>query len=169
MVNLSDDQKKSHHSKLVTPPNVLKKKAGHGGFDPAVLTKAQTTLEENTVDFKPIAVEFLALLGDALAKAKEGTENRDESVDAIIYPAMQLRAQGAMFHYPLITQIADILVNFLETVTAIDKDVRDIVNAHKVSINVVLANQMKGDGGKVGKGLCDELVEACARYKMKKA
>lgn len=158
------DQKKFRNAELLTPPNRLKEKVGSGGIDEAVLVKAQELLENNTVDFRPIALMLVDVLHETIADAKSGALKGEDAINAMLYPAMQMKAQGAMFHYPLISEICNILVNFLETVPDIDKDVIDIVVHHKFAINAVLGSQIKGDGGKLGRELRDALVDACARY-----
>lgn len=158
------DQKKRRKAQLVTPPNLLKQKAGSGGFDPATLAKAQSALEDNKVDFKPIAVTLVNLLSERVENVKAGALKDEAAIEALLFPVMQLRAQGSMFRYPLITEISDILINFLEAVSDTDNDALDIVTAHKASLNVVLSNQMTGESGALGKSLCSELREACNRY-----
>jgi len=158
------DQKKVRNAELLIPPNQLKAKIGSGGIDETVLVKAQELLESNTIDFKPIALMLVDLLHESISDAKAGTVTGEKAVEGMLYPAMQLKAQGGMFHYPLISEIANILVNFLETVVFVDKDMIDIVVAHKMSMNAVIASQIKGDGGKVGRELRDALLDACARY-----
>lgn len=161
---LFPQQQKIRRAELISPPNRLKEKVGSGGIDEAVLMKAQELLEKNTINFEPIANMLLDLLVEAIADAKAGTIKGEEAIEAMIYPAMQMKAQGSMFHYPLISDISHILVNFLETVEDMDRDVLDIVVAHKMSIKAVLASHLKGDGGKTGKELREALMEACGRY-----
>ncbi|MEZ0262787.1 MAG: hypothetical protein ACAH80_17410 [Alphaproteobacteria bacterium] len=158
------DQKKVRNAELLIPPNQLKAKIGSGGIDETVLVKAQELLENNTIDFKPIALMLVDVLHEAIADAKSGATVGEKAIEGMLYPAMQLKAQGGMFHYPLISEIANILVNFLETVVFVDKDMLDIVVAHKMSINAVLGSQIKGDGGKVGRELRDALLDACSRF-----
>lgn len=164
MENAFPEQKKLRHAELITPPNRLKEKVGSGGLDEMVLIKAQELLENNSVDFKPLAHMLVDVLNEAIANAKSGADIGEDAINSMLYPAMQLKAQGAMFHYPLISEISNILVNFLETVPAVDKDVLDIVVHHKFAINAVLSSQIKGDGGKLGRELRDALLDACARY-----
>jgi hypothetical protein len=159
-----DLPKKIRHAELLSPPNMLKEKVGSGGLDENVIAKAQALLEDNKVDFKPIADMLIEVLNEAVQNAKSGAVKGEAAIEAVIYPAMQLKAQGAMFHYPLVTEISNILVNFLETVTDIDKDVLDIVVAHKMAINAVVAGKIQGDGGRTGKDLRDALMDACNRY-----
>lgn len=157
-------QQKIRNAELISPPNRLKEKVGSGGIDETVLMKAQELLERNTINFEPIANMLMDLLVEAIADAKAGDLKGEEAIEAMIYPAMQMKAQGSMFHYPLVSDISHILVNFLETVETMDRDVLDIVIAHKMSIKAVLASHLKGDGGKTGKELREALMEACGRY-----
>lgn len=158
------EQQKLRHAELISPPNRLKEKVGTGGIDETVVNKAQELLERNTIDFEPIAHMMLDLLIDTINDAKAGNIKGEEAIEAMLYPAMQMKAQGTMFHYPLISDISHILVNFLETVNTMDRDVIDIVVAHKMSIKAVLASHLKGDGGKTGKELREALMDACTRY-----
>lgn len=158
------EHKRIRKAELITPPNRIKEKVGSGGIDEAVMQKAQDLVENNSVDFKPIATMLVDLLNEGIQEIRTGVIKDEEAIESLIYPAMQLKAQGGMFHYPLITEICNILVNFLETVEEADKDVLDIVIAHKMAINVVLGSEIKKDGGDQGKALRDALMEACNRY-----
>lgn len=156
--------KKVRKAELISPPNTLKEKVGAGGLDDTVLVKAQAMLENNTVDFIPIASMLLEALGNAIQNAKDGGSEGEAAIEALIYPAMQLKAQGGMFHYSLITEISDILVNFLETVTDVDKDVLEIVTAHRMAIGAAVTGKIQGSGGATGVALRDELMNACNRF-----
>lgn len=158
------EHKRIRKAELITPPNRIKEKVGSGGIDEVVMQKAQDLVENNSVDFKPIATMLVDLLNEGIQEIRTGVIKDEEAIESLIYPAMQLKAQGGMFHYPLITEICNILVNFLETVEEADKDVLDIVIAHKMAINVVLGSEIKQDGGDQGKALRDALMEACNRY-----
>lgn len=151
-------------SKLVKPENTLKKKVGNGGFDAKVLESAQDMIENNTIDFQPIALEFSESLTKMIADARSGELKNEDVVNSVMYPAMQLKAQGTLFHYPLITKISHIMVDFLEDNTVADADIIDIVEAYKKSITAVATLQIKEENSKVGKELCDALTGACNRY-----
>lgn len=151
-------------SRLVKPENTLKKKVGNGGFDEKILVNAQKVIEENTIDFKPMALDFLNQLDGIFVDIKEEKIDENAAHDQIMYPLMQLKAQGALFHYPLITKISYIVVDFLENVSGVDKDALEIVKAYKQSIFAVLSLKIQTDDNKIGKELCDALVDACNRY-----
>jgi two-component system, chemotaxis family, chemotaxis protein CheY len=157
-------EKKIRTASLLAPPNILKKKMGSGGVDTKALALAQNFLESNTVDFKPIGAALVNALEEGLQNSKKDGVESETGIELMLYPAAQLKAQGAMFHFPFLTRIADILVTFLETVEVTDRDVFEIVAAHKVAFLYILSNHITGDGGVYGKTLQGELLDACGRY-----
>ncbi len=56
----------------------------------------------------------------------------------MLYPAMQLKANGGMFRYPLITRISETLLQFLEVIAEPDQDAIEIVLAFHTTIQAVL-------------------------------
>ena len=158
------DQKKRRKAELIIPPNILKKKIGSGGIDDALIAKAQKSLENNVVDFKPIAMGLIDELALASRNAENNATRGEAAVKALLYPAMQLKAQGVLFHFPLVSDISDNLISFLETVDDIDGDVLDIVNVHKMAVSVVITTDMRGPGNEQGRVLKDSLTDVCARY-----
>lgn len=159
------DQKKIRRAEYITPPNAIKRKVGSGGLAHEVIEQAQQKLEENTVDFKPIAADLLNALDIGLQNTINGAIKGEPAVEAMLYPAMQLKAQGAMFHFPLVSEISDILVSFLETVTIPPSDAAlEIVDAHKLAIGVVISSNMTGRGNPQGQELKTSLMDACIRY-----
>ncbi|GJL84974.1 MAG: hypothetical protein DHS20C02_07490 [Micavibrio sp.] len=155
-------------SKLVKPQNTLKQKVGHGGFKEEDLKKAQKSIEENTVDFKPIAIELLGSLDKTLLSIQKGTTDIKTSLGAILDPIMQLRAQGSLFHYPSITHISDVVVDFLDTEKSIDKNILEMLVAYKKAVDALLSLEIKDEKDKVCLALVDELQNACIRYQQKK-
>ena len=152
-------------TKLIKPQNTLKKKVGHGGFRSSDLIKAQAAIENNKIDFKPIARDLLKELSEILSSIDSGQVKPSDSLGVIMYPLMQLRAQGSLFHYPSITHISDIVVDFLDSVAVIDSDILEILTAYQKAANAVLSFEIKDASSKVGQDLCDELKAVCQRYK----
>ena len=168
MTKTAEGSTKPSKGKLVKPENTLKKKVGNGGFDTKVLEKAQDMFENNTIDFRPIAIEYSTSLEGIVNGARNGTIANEDVVNQVMYPAMQLKAQGTLFHYPLITKISHIMVDFLEDNTVADSDIIEIVDGYRKSIGAVATMQIKDADGSVGKELCEALAGACERYyKMK--
>lgn len=77
---------------------------------------------------------------------------------------MQLKANGGMFHYQLISDVADICLQFVESIKEYDAEVLEIIEAYENTIDVILENKLRGDGGPEGYELVMELHKACKRY-----
>lgn len=154
-------------AEFIKPPNLLRAKMGTGGLSDTILDKAQALLENNTVDFRPLGEMYLDSLMRGLYRAQEADPARsdpEELISGMLYPAMQLKANGGMFHYPLVTAIADRLIHYLEVIEEPDPDALEIVLAFHTSIRAVLMGKVTGDGGRYGTELMDVLSDACMRY-----
>lgn len=160
------DQQPRRKAEFIKPPNILKAKVGTGGLSEAILDKAQALLENNTVDFQPLAEMYLNSLmkGIDFAKNASPDENEEYVIASMLYPGMQLKANGGMFHYPLVTKIADKLIQYLEVIERADIEAVEIVLAFHTTIRAVVLGRIKGDGGRHGQELIEALHDACVRY-----
>lgn len=160
------DQEKLRKAKITNPPNIIKAKIGTGGLDKETLAKAEQVIKENTIDFKPIAAELFSDLDKAIEQARSNTAQNEATIEALLYPAAQFKAQGGMFRYPLVSEIGDILVNFLETIPLpVFPDALEIVTAHRKAISAVIMLNMTGDAKTAqGEELKKSLIDACSRY-----
>lgn len=176
---MSDDHPPTHYdqaprrrAEFISPPNLIKSKVGSGGLSDDILAKAQQILEENKTDFAPIAEMYLASLTAALEKARNLVDNgldHETAISSMIYPAMQLKANGGMFHYPLVTLLADKKVQFLEVIATTDSDVVELMLAFMATIRAVLASQIRDVKHAKGQELLFALDAACRRYFSKHA
>lgn len=153
--------------RFIKPPNKLKQKVGNGGIDEALLEQGQHFIESTDLDFVPIAREFLEELTRYAEDAKSGKLKPEEGLEKIVQPVMQLKANGGMFRYQLVSDVADIALQFLENVDAINEDGLEVIRAHENAIQVIIGNKLRGDGGAEGYALVKELHEACKRYFVK--
>lgn len=166
MENRHFNQSPKRKAEFMIPPNVIKQKVGSGGVSEEILDKAQTLLEQNAVDFTPLAEIYLGQLMGGIHVAKNPPKDvPEESLFAsMLYPSVQLKANGKMFHYPLITVMADKLIQFLEVVESPDKEVIEIILAFHTTIQMVVQARIQGDAGAQGRSLLKALDQACNRY-----
>ncbi|MGH1455330.1 MAG: hypothetical protein ACRBDI_00980 [Alphaproteobacteria bacterium] len=160
------NQKPKRDASFITPPNIIKAKVGDGGLSESILDRAQALLETHATDFKPLADTYLNQMKEGIAKVrskKEQTDNEDD-IALILYPCVQLKANGAMFQYPLVTRIAERFVQFMEVVERLDKETLDIAEAFLQTIKIVVSGGIKNDGGEQGNALVEELNNVCKRY-----
>lgn len=152
--------------RFIKPPNILKQKMGSGGIDEKVLAKSQEYLETIAVDFVPIAEGFLREFSLRLKEARESDAPFAAAREKIVMPVMQLKANGGMFRFQLVSEVADIALQFLEAIdeTKVNDDTFEVLKAHENTIKIIISNNLKGNGGKEGLALVRELDHACKRY-----
>lgn len=149
-------------AKLITVRHKLRDKIGTGGIDKIAMQRAEAYIRDHDIDFLPYAQEWLTKLDTATAEARKA---QDKAMIAMIArPIMGLKASGKMLKYDLVSEVSDIVLNLLEKVDSMNADTFEILAVHRKIIDVILASKMKGDGGKTGRILIDELYSACERY-----
>lgn len=153
-------------AEFIKPPNRIKEKVGSGGLSEEILAKAEDLLENNSVEFEPMAELYLKNLENGINTAKKLSPDTqtEEAIAGMIYPAMQIKANGGMFHYHLLTHIGDRLVQFLEVIEKADMEAVEIIEAFHTTLRAIVHGRIKGDGGSHGKDLVTALEDACYRY-----
>jgi len=150
--------------RYINPPHILREKVGYGGIDPVLLKKGDEFLANNPIDFGPYALSFMEQLEGVVGQINSGKIEGKEAVYALMPPVMELKGNGAMFRYRLITEIAGIVLNFLENLSELNEDAFEIIDVHHKSLNIIITNKLAGDGGMEGRALAKELHQACCRY-----
>lgn len=149
--------------KVIKANTMLQAKVGSGPLSTAVVDRMQKVMEENTVDFQPLAQEFLAQLDEVIQRANaDGLESVSKS--EFTAPVMQLKANASTFKYHLVGRLANIMLNFMENLPKMDKVALDIVSAHHTTLSAIVAKKMMGDGGEHGIAFENELLAAIERY-----
>ncbi len=161
-------KKNSKKSRYIDPPNILRQKVGYGGIKPEILEDAESFISENNLEFVPYAEAMIGRLDEVITAIHKGDLSGEDAVNALIRPIMELKASGGMFRYILVSEIAGVVLNFLETVRCVDSQAMEIVGAHQNALKLIVANRLEGNGGKEGQALAQELHKACERYYRKK-
>ncbi|MDX1922462.1 MAG: hypothetical protein SFW65_04975 [Alphaproteobacteria bacterium] len=152
-------------AQLIITKNRLKEKVGSGGFKPEALAKAQKSLDENTVDFIPIATPYIEEIKRIIDEYK--IHPNPSAFARFLDPLMQLRAQGTFFKYPSISKLSDVVVDFLDSVEGLDSTIMEIIIAYHASANAVLKARLMDEKAPPCAALITELSAACNRYKAK--
>ena len=149
---------------------LLQSKTGVGIVDSQTVQKAQKSLEQKKVAFEPMAQQFLENMAVILQNAKNKKDGDFSAIKRdLTNTIMQLKANGKMFDYPLITDLADMLLLFLESIPALDRDVIELININHKTLNLIIKNKMQGDAGPTGEALKTEIRSACQRYMAKRS
>jgi hypothetical protein len=80
---------------------------------------------------------------------------------------MEMKSSAAMFKYGLASEIASVVLDFLESVDELNDDGFNIVDVHYQTLEAIIRLKLTGYGGKQGKVMADELYAACRRYEKK--
>lgn len=146
------------------PVNLFKQKVGEGGIPADRLSRAQSFIENTKVDFKPYAAAYLKAVESAISAYEAGQLSAREAIDRMTIPVMQLKANGGMFRYGLVSEIADTLLYFMEKIERLNADSLSVVRVHVSALHSITSNGIAGFGGQEGRALLDELDRACERY-----
>ena len=164
---MEPDNPEKKEARVIKASGLLQAKVGTGPMDERVVERCQQVIDTNTVDFAPLGKQYLDRLAAAVAQARSNPGDA-QATQNMTEPVMQLKAHAATFHYPLVGQLANIMLAFLENIRALDTDVLDIVAAHHQTLSAIITKNMRGDGGAHGLQLQKELQGACQRYFEKK-
>lgn len=151
-------------AKIIKADNKLRRKVGIGEISTHRVDRAETLIQNNSVDFREIALPALANLKASIIAAKTVHEDVQHFVEGIINPVMELKANGQMFKYELVGSLASIMLGFLEQIHTLDKDAIEIIEVHERTLSAIVTKGMTGDGGPMGTQLRNELEGACTRY-----
>lgn len=165
-------------------PNKLRDKLGPNamrgdiGLDPLIIQAAEVRIQSmvgdytdwvrNYIDEMHQAQESLVVIPSQEAGAepsRAAIANR-RYIAEISRIAHELRGQGGIFDYPLITAFGKSLYKATSDPTvAVTEAWMRLIGAHIDAIRTVFNNKIKGDGGEVGSSLLNEITKAVQRYK----
>jgi len=152
------------NAEFFLPLNTLRTKVGYGGLSDDVLNEAQMLIEYRSDEFQ--LGQCLVGLLDGIKHARNPDPDEDSKtlIEDILIAAVNLKANGGMCGYQLVTRIGARLIEFLEVGGELNKDAIDIVLAFYISMQIVLTRNVTGSSGNNGDHLMQELEAACMRY-----
>lgn len=158
---------KKKKAKFFEPDTSLKKKVGPGLIKKETVNSADRFIENNKVDFIPMAQKLMKEMRGILDQAQEGKLTKAQLVEEITKPVMQLKGNAATFKYPIITMLMNTLLNFLETLEELDKDALTITEVNYKALRAVLSHNIRDNKDQNGYLFAKELENAIKRYRKK--
>lgn len=116
-------------------------------LDEATLKKMEQLVENSSAEFLNETVESLKGLREALGRAAADPAARHEVLEHIREEAFQIKGMGGVFGYPLLTEFAKSLHDFLKELADLDELQQEIVSIHVDTLYVVVSHKIKGSGG----------------------
>jgi HPt (histidine-containing phosphotransfer) domain-containing protein len=116
-------------------------------LDEATLKKMEQLVENSSAQFLEETVDSLKGLREALGRAASDPSARREVLEHIREEAFQIKGMGGVFGYPLLTEFAKSLHDFLKELDDLDELQQEIVSIHVDTLYVVVSHRIKGSGG----------------------
>jgi CheY-like chemotaxis protein len=143
-------------------PNALR---GQIDFDPLVIQAAETKVQELVGDYSVWVKRYLDQLTQAYRALCRGEGARHVQLGTINSVAHELRGQGGIFDYPLISAFGKTLYEATTDSNAEASEKRlKLLEAHIDAIRLVFTKQVRGDGGEVGAALLKDIETAVKKY-----
>ena len=158
-----------------------------GTQDPEFIGAPRDLLERFApVTFKPedvAAVEAVlerfkqqnqAMIADEVRRLAEAWHGavRDFAPDAVktcVAIAHDLGGYGGTLGFPMVTTLCRSLCRYLRLDRAVLPSAGAVIDAHVAALQVVALQQIKGDGGEVGRALSAELARAIEKFEGERA
>ncbi|MCM0019481.1 MAG: Hpt domain-containing protein, partial [Tagaea sp.] len=102
-----------------------------------------------------VRVAFLAALPRDLARIRDAFDAN--APDGLFRAAHDIKGQAPLFGYGLVAAVATALAELTRGRTAFDPARRTCVQAHVEALETLVANDIKGGGGDLGRALLAEL------------
>lgn len=142
----------------------LQQKIGTGSVDTATLQRMQSYLDAVKIDVIPLLRERLVTLDERIAAARTVSYEREEFLNSILRPLMDIKSISGMFHWPVVSRISGFVLTFVEDVRRLDDNVLDIVDAHNRSVRLLLDRGTPEGSESHGTAFLTEIRNATRRY-----
>lgn len=143
-------------------PNALR---GQIDFDPLVIQAAELRIQELVGDYSTWVNKYLDSMSKSYKALCDGDENHRMHVANVNHIAHELRGQGGVFDYPLITAFGKTLYEAtLDQSADITENRLKLMEAHIDALRLVFSKQIKGNGGEVGMALMKDIERAVKKY-----
>jgi chemotaxis protein histidine kinase CheA len=153
---------------IITPPNTLKSKVtvgGPGAVDLEALQRAEQIISSMADDYLKWAEGDLDKIGAAYQDLVRGKGERQAALDEVFRIAHDMKGQGGSFGYDLMTAIGNELCRAIEKMGRGAKPdlENEVVRIHIDSMKMVIAQRIRGDGGKQGAALMAGINKVCEK------
>ncbi len=147
------------------PRNLRLKAGGNTEFDAGRILKIQEELDSWSDDFVQWTVEYIENLKRLLAAAtNKAPEDRRRDFNRINSIAHELRGQGGIFGYPLVSSVAKSLFELTKDTLDRSDGCLHLIKNHTETLQIVLRDEVRGDGGAIGLKIVKAMRLANAKF-----
>lgn len=148
--------------RIIKASFALKIKVGSGGFDPRNVQKAEKSLAMSTHLFPSVASQDIELIKQTLREFQQSNTSSN-SVRTILGAAAELRSHSTMFQFPLVSKVAESLLEFCEKVNEMSPLVEEIVLLHLRTLQIAMDEGPRAINGNDRVELLSGLEKACEK------
>lgn len=116
-------------------------------LDDQMKEKMAALVEASSNEFLTETTERLKRLRELLSQKRGNADERRQVVEQIREEAFQIKGMGGVFGFPLLTEFAKSLHDFLKADDMLDDLQTEIVSIHIDTLYVVIAHKISGTGG----------------------
>lgn len=142
----------------------MRPKPGEPLFDPELIAAAEEKIANMETDYADWVGESIDELQQAHHRAIEDPEKSALHFETMNRVALELRGQGGIFGYPLITQFGKSLFDITGEGMNVTTNLLDLIDSHISLVKVVITQKIAGDGGTTGRELLQSLAEAKKKF-----
>ncbi len=138
---------------IINPPNTVKTKVrvgGPGAVDSSTLDRAEEAIAGMADQYLDWVQEDIKRIDEAFAVLAAASGDRKAELDDVFQVAHDMKGQGGSFGYDLITAIGNQLCRLIEKLENIGDSEVNAIRVHIDAMKLVIAQKMKGNGGKAG-------------------
>jgi len=138
---------------IINPPNAVKAKVkvgGPGAVDAATLEKAEQAIASMSDQYLDWVHDDIVKIDAAYADLVAASGDRKVEVDRVFQVSHDMKGQGGSFGFDLVTAIANQLCRLIEKMENTGSKELEAIRVHIDAIKLVIAQKVKGDGGKAG-------------------
>ena len=166
-----DDILHDPNVQILPPDYSLKKKIGEDVnirdiLTPEVVQKSQELIDSQQGDFIEWAFKDLVTLTHAFNALKK-SPYADGHFKKLLNVAFSLKCQAGTFGFSLASNVAKSLYDYCNRITSIDEGAFVVLGKHVESLTVIFQQNIKGDGGDIGKELMGTLAMLINKYERK--
>ncbi len=160
---------------IIQRPNKLREKVGGssdgkpGRIDPAALSRAATHVGRMAEAHQVQTRIDLTDLQEAFKQAVADPANRSVHIRRVFKISDGIMNLGKMFGYDLLSEFAHHLNSFIINLKEPTAAQMQVVALHIEAMNALVRDEMKGDGGPIGKALSESLAKARDKLGARKA
>jgi len=126
--------------RVFMPRNELKSKVGDGGVDINNIRKAEKRMEETTDIFPALAKGEMTRIGRAIENARKGRDLAQAHKD-IQSAAFELKSNGGMFHFLLVSDAGKSLFDFCDAIETIDGEALRVIELHYSLLSLLVKEE----------------------------